>query len=163
MRGTHVEGGPFITHLPVCILMGKEMLSLPLTEILATGQTSGQPGEGLSPGRESTGVCACVHPPAHTSVAVWSACSFWWLQAGKRALDPGAPHPAFPGPSLPTGQLRMLLARCQVTGRGSRGGGVTVSLLPGGGLLFLSLAFGFKQGKQPDVCGSLQAKSPGFA
>lgn len=38
-----------------------------------------------------------------------------------------------------------------------------MSLLPGGGLLSLSLAFGFKQGKQPDVCGSLQAESPAGA
>lgn len=56
MWGTHVQGGPFITHLPVCILLGKEMLSLPLTETLATGQTLGEPGEGLSLGRECTGV-----------------------------------------------------------------------------------------------------------
>lgn len=118
VRGTHMEGGPLITPFPVCILMGKEMLCLPLTDSLATGQTSGEPGRRLSLGRECTGVCACVQPAPHASVASWGTCSVCRLQAGKRALGPGALGPACPGPSLPAGQLRMLLTQCQVTAMG---------------------------------------------
>lgn len=140
MCGPHMEGGPLITPFPVCILMGKEMLSLPLTETLATGQTAGEPGGGLSLGRECTDVCACVQPAPHASVALWGTCSVCQLQAGKRALGPGALGPACPGPSLPTGQLRMLLIECQVTATGRPRQGQSLSLLAGGGLLSVSSA-----------------------
>ena len=161
--GTHMEGGPLITPFPVCILMGKEMLSLPLTETLATGQTSGEPGGGLSLGRECTGVCACVQPAPHASVALWGTCSVCQLQAGKRALGPGpwvlepgsclprsisscSPGSWSPGSCLPRSIFSRRSAEdaSDTVSSDSHGqataGTVTVSLLAGGGLLSESLA-----------------------
>lgn len=90
MCGVHVEGGPFIAHFPVCLLMGKEMLSPPLTETLATGQTSGEPGEGLSLGRECTGVCAGIHRPSPSPPQCGTVERLFGLLAASREESAGS-------------------------------------------------------------------------
>lgn len=64
--GTHVGGGPFITHFPVCLLMGKEMLSPPRPRPWPQDRprVNLARGSALAGSARASVLASTVHPPS---------------------------------------------------------------------------------------------------